>query len=128
MLNLNDSLQIRFLSDKHTLGNNRLLLEFDFFFLDRLHSIRVRRNRKAVCYTVLRYEHWIRVSLGLPPHLVHQLALMSILLLDLLHLLVDLLAALGVVPVVEEHSTSILNDLELRAHNGEAGLDEPVLV
>jgi hypothetical protein len=54
--------------------------------------------------------------------------LSSILLLDLLDLLVDLLAALGVVPVVEEHGASILDDLEFRAHDCETGLDEPVRV
>jgi hypothetical protein len=53
---------------------------------------------------------------------------MSILLLDLLHLLVDLLAALGVVPVVEKHGARILDDLELGANDGKSSLDEPVLV
>jgi hypothetical protein len=69
-----------------------------------------------------------RALISLPIPLPRQFALMCILLLDLLDLLVDLLAALGVVPVVEEHGASILNDLELRAHDGETSLDEAVLV
>ena len=52
----------------------------------------------------------------------------AVLLLRLLNLLVDLLAALGVIPVVEEHSARIRNDLELGANDRKTSLDQPVLV
>jgi hypothetical protein len=53
---------------------------------------------------------------------------LSILLLHLVYLLIDLLSTLAVVPVVEEHSASILNHLEFRAHNSQTQLDSAVLV
>jgi hypothetical protein len=71
-------------------------------------------------------RHIARLSLR--PHLLHNRALVGVLLLDLLHLLVDLLAALGVVPVVEEHGARILDDLELGANDRKSSLDKPVLV
>lgn len=62
------------------------------------------------------------------PQVLQSLLFCGILLLDLLDLLVDLLATLGVVPVVEEDGAGILDHLELGANDGKASLDEPVLV
>jgi hypothetical protein len=53
---------------------------------------------------------------------------MHALLLNLLHLLIDLLAALGAVPVVEEDVASILEHLEFGANDRKARLDKTVLV
>jgi hypothetical protein len=53
---------------------------------------------------------------------------MHALLLNLLHLLVDLLAALGAVPVVEEDSASVLEHFELGADARKTRLDKAVLV
>lgn len=50
------------------------------------------------------------------------------LLLHLLHLLVDLLAALGAVPVVEEDGASVLENLELGANDRKTSFDEAILV
>jgi hypothetical protein len=65
------------------------------------------------------------MSFPLPPHCLFQVA---ILLLRLLNLLVDLLATLGAVPVLQEHGARIRNDLELSAHDRKTSLDESVLV
>jgi hypothetical protein len=66
--------------------------------------------------------------LRLPSHRVHYRTLIGILLLDLLHLFVDLLPALGIVPVVQEDGAGVLNHLELCAHDSETSLDEPILM
>jgi hypothetical protein len=53
---------------------------------------------------------------------------MHALLLNLLHLLIDLLAALGAIPVVEEDVASILEHLELGANDCKTRLDKTILM
>jgi len=54
------------------------------------------------------------------PACLHYIA---VLLLRLLNLLIDLLTALGAIPVVQEHSARIRDDLELGANDRKTSLD-----
>jgi hypothetical protein len=52
----------------------------------------------------------------------------SALLLNLLHLLIHLLAALAAIPVIQKHLARILDHLELGANDRKTRLDQPVRV
>jgi len=73
-------------------------------------------------------EHHVNLRRRFYPSLAEREPPVRTLLLHLLHLLVDLLATLGAVPVAEEDGASVLEHLELGANDRKTSLDEPVLV
>jgi hypothetical protein len=72
--------------------------------------------------------HPHHLLLKLPPLLLLLLTPSRILLLHLIDLLINLLPSLAIIPVIQKHTTRILQHLEFRAHHRKPHLNSTILV